>query len=170
MTRPLPAPIETPRLALEPITPDAAPEMLPVLAHPAIYRFTGGEAPTLSTLRDRYARQSTGRSPDGAQWWFNWMVRSDGAAVGFVQATVDDVDGDRVAALAWVLSPTAQGRGFATEAAEAATAWLAGHGCRRFTASIHPAHSASAGVARRLGMAPTGVVDDDGEDQWAVEA
>jgi len=170
MTRPQIVPLETPRLALEPITPDAAAEMVPVLADPSIYSSTGGEPPAIDTLRDRYARQAAGHSPDGTQRWYNWLLRSEGAAVGFVQATVDDVDDARPAELAWVLSPSAQGRGLATEAAAAVMAWLADRGSRRFVASVHPAHSASAGVARRLGMAPTGLVDDDGEHEWAVDA
>jgi RimJ/RimL family protein N-acetyltransferase len=41
-------------------------------------------------------------------------------------------------------------------------------GTRRLVAHIHPDHAASSRVAAALGMAPAGVVDDDGEEIWEL--
>ncbi|MGB0093567.1 MAG: GNAT family N-acetyltransferase [Solirubrobacteraceae bacterium] len=72
---------------------------------------------TLEDLRVRYARQVVGRSPDGRQRWLNWVARqrSDGAAVGIIQATV--TDDDRTAELAWTIAVAFQRRGYARKAA-----------------------------------------------------
>jgi hypothetical protein len=83
--------------------------MVQVLADPALYRFTGGEPPTLNGLRRQYTAQVAGSSPDGAERWRNWVVRlasrdrraGPGPAIGFVQATV--TRGGRSADIAWVI-------------------------------------------------------------------
>ena len=155
--------LRTPRLVLEPLSPAHAEEMAPVLADPALHRFTGGLPATVDELRERYARQVAGRSPDGRARWLNWVVRHGGDAVGHVQATVLDAATGPVAELAWVIGSAHQGRGFAREAAAAAvTALPAG---AALVAHIHPDHAASAAVARALGLAPTGAVVD-GELRW----
>ena len=87
--------------------------MVAVLSDPSLYEFTGGTPPTLEELTDRYTRQAVGHSPDGTEQWLNWVVLLDSAPVGYVQATVV---GDS-AEIAWVISPSVQGRGLATEAA-----------------------------------------------------
>jgi len=58
--------------------------MVPVLGAPDLYRFTGGRPPDAGELRERYARQVKGRSPDGRAVWRNWVARrrADGVAVG----------------------------------------------------------------------------------------
>jgi RimJ/RimL family protein N-acetyltransferase len=164
MERRLPTTIETERLRLVALTPADADEMVGVLADSALYGFTGGGPPALAELRARYRRQAVGTSPDGSEVWANWIVRrrEDGAAVGYVQASVG-VDG---ADLAWVIGTAFQGRGFAGEAAEAAAASLRAAGAGPLTAHIHPEHVASQRVAARIGLARSGEVDADGEEVW----
>src|SRR3954468_22439885 len=99
------------RLLLEPLTPAHADELAPLLADRALYEFTGGEPPSVAELRARYERQARGRSPDGSQRWLNWIVRCEGEAVGYVQATVDVAA--NVADVAWVVAARFQGRGYA---------------------------------------------------------
>jgi len=53
----------------------------------------------------------------------------------------------------------------ATEAAAAMVHWLRARGVDRLVAHVHPEHAASVGVARNLGLHPTGVIDD-GEARW----
>ena len=160
-------PVTTQRLVLEPLRPDHARELAPVLADPALHTFTGGQPADGAELRARFARQAAGRSPDGAQGWLNWVARdrATDAPVGIVQATVTDDEGVRTAALAWVVATSRQGEGLATEAAGAAMDWMRDHGVIRFAAHIHPDHAASAAVARHLGLAAT---DErrDGEVRW----
>ncbi|MCU1407413.1 MAG: hypothetical protein JWQ43_3716 [Glaciihabitans sp.] len=142
-----------------------------MLADTAIYTFTGGEPPSVEDLRRRYTAQVVGHSSDRAELWFNWiiMLRDTGAAVGFVQATVQatvhDAGPAPVAELAWVIAPRAQRTGLASEAARLVQAWLQFAGIHHFTAHIHPLHHASMGVARRLGLSASAVVLD-GETRW----
>jgi RimJ/RimL family protein N-acetyltransferase len=130
--------LTTQRLALEPLRPEHARELAPVLADPALHAFIGGEPATEDELRARFERQAAGRSPDGAQGWLNWVARDRAtrAPVGTVQATITDGDGVRSAALAWVVATSRQGEGLATEAARAAVDWLRGRGVTRFVAHI----------------------------------
>lgn len=153
--------ISTPRLKLDPLVVADAVEMVGVLSDPALYTFTGGEQPTLDQLDERYLYQSAG-SANEAETWHNWILRLDDTAIGYVQATVT---GD-CADLAWVVGVPWQGSGYATEASTAIRDWLAERGTVRFSAHIHPEHTASQVVASRLGLTPTGGFDDDGEMIW----
>jgi RimJ/RimL family protein N-acetyltransferase len=158
-------PLTTRRLELEPLGPDHARELARVLDDPALHAFTGGAPSTEDELRERYARQSAGRSPDGTQDWLNWVVRDSATreAVGTVQATVSDHG--RTAELAWVIATSSQGEGLATEAATAIRDALRADGVTMFVAHIHPDHAASAAIARRLGLRPTSP-RADGEIRW----
>jgi len=156
-------PITTPRLHLEPLRIDHAGELAPVLDDQALHAFTGGAPSTEEELRERYARQVAGRSPDGADDWLNWVVRDRATheAIGTLQATVSG----RTAELAWVIATSRQGEGLATEAATAVRDVLRSAGIATFVAHVHPDHAASAAIARRLGLQPT-QPRDDGEIRW----
>ena len=162
-----PGPLSGDRLDLEPLGVGHAEEMAPVLADPALHTFTGGEPATREQLRDRYARQAGGWSPDRSQRWLNWVVRrrEDARAVGFVQATVTCPTGLLTAEVAWVIALADQGHGYAGEAAQVMVDWLRRHGVRDLVAEIHPEHEASNRVARRIGLTPTRDVVD-GEVRW----
>lgn len=153
--------IRTRRMTLTPLAETDAAEMVEVLSDPALYVFTGGEPPRPDELEDLYRFQSAG-CPRDEEYWHNWILRLDGAAIGFVQATVTAETAD----LAWVVGTDWQGSGYASEAASAMRDWLAEKGVARFSAHIHPEHTASHGVAGHLGLHPTGLTDDDGEIIW----
>ena len=157
----------TDRLILEPLQLAHAEEMVVVLADDRLYGYTGGDAPTLEVLADRYRRQIQGSGRDDERW-FNWIARRSetGDAIGYVQATVE---GER-ADVAWLVGVDHQGCGFAGEAAATVLAWLVEFGVREVTAHVAVEHVASARVARRLGMARTGAIDDDGEEVWSTSA
>ena len=157
--------ISSARLRLVPLTVADAAEMAMVLSGDALYAYTGGAPPGLEELRARYAGQAAGRSPDGREEWRNWILRRQpgGQAVGYVQATITG-EGRR-AEVAWVVGLTWQGQGYATEAARALVAWLDSREVQVIQARIHPEHAASAAVAARAGLRPSGVVED-GEQLW----
>ena len=157
--------LRTDRLELLPLDVSDAAEMAGVLADPSVYRFIGGAPPSLVDLRERFGRFAAGRSADGRQLWHNWVVRlsADGTAIGTVQATVDVAQPN--AEIAWVIGVPWQGRGYASEAATALVAWLAGERIRSVIAHVHPDHAASAAVARRAGLLPTDELED-GERIW----
>jgi RimJ/RimL family protein N-acetyltransferase len=160
-------PIRTGRLLLEPLAVAHAVEMVEVLASPALYEWTGGEAPALADLEARYRMQSIGESPDGTEGWLNWVIRAaaSGGAVGYVQATLATHEETMVADVAWVVGAAQQGHGLAREAAQAMVSWLEGRGVGTVHALIHPGNAASAAVARRLGMSATSTMVD-GEIRW----
>lgn len=168
-------------MTLLPLSVGDADDMVGALADPSLYVFTGGEPPTLDALRERYRRQIVGRSADGNQVWLNAILRlcDGGAAIGYVQATITPArEPDRggaagrgdsrepTADLAWVVSADRQRNGYAGEAASAFAAWLKTTGNPVLTAHIHPANAGSARVAERIGLVPTGELDD-GEVVWS---
>lgn len=157
--------LETGRLRLTPLDPSDADEMVSFLGDDQLYDFTGGRPPALAELEERYRAQSAG-SPSEGEIWHNWIFRlvEDGVAVGFVQATLTDVEAD----IAWLIGPDWQGRGLATEAATAMIERLVAGGTRRLVAQIHPDHAASGKVAAALELVPTGEVDFEGETTGAL--
>lgn len=163
MTDRAPEAITTERLVLTPLDSADAIEMVHVLADPALYRFTGGEPPTLDALQARYRFQEAG-STDPRERWLNWIVRlaESHEAVGYVQATVTQADAD----VAWVIGTAWQGRGIAREAAAAMCEQLRAGGVEVIGAHIHPDHVASGRVAEAIGLRVTNEVDDEGERIW----
>jgi RimJ/RimL family protein N-acetyltransferase len=67
--------------------------------------------------------------------------------------------------VAWVIGSPFQGHGYAGEAAASMATWLRAAGVRTLVAHIHPAHAASGGVARAIGLVPT-AREVDGEVRW----
>jgi len=137
--------------------------MVPVLADPDLYRFTGGAPPGPEELERRYRAQIAGPArPD--ETWHNWILRrrSDGQVVGYVQATVTGTRAD----VAWLVGVPWQRQGYATEAARAMCDWLLAAGVEQLTAHVHPDHDASGRVAAAAGLTGTAVLDEDGERRW----
>ena len=157
--------IVTDRLELAPLTVADADAMVTVLADESMYLFTGGAPPTLTQLRERYRRLIVGRSDDGEELWFNWIVRlgDDHTPVGVMQATV--AAHGSAAEVAWEVGVPWQQRGIASEAAGAVVAWLVDHGVDDIRACVHPGHDASGRVAARAGLVATAETID-GEVVW----
>ena len=155
----------TETVTLRPLRVTDAAEMAVVLAHPDLYRYTGGEPPSTADLERLYAIQTRGRSADGTEEWLNDIVVVGDAqrAVGFVQATRPT--GQRTAEISWVIGQPWQRRGYAGRAALLLADDLRARGVTQVIAHIHPDHEASQRVAERLGMRPTDVFVD-GETRW----
>ena len=156
--------LHSPRLDLLPLRVEHAPEMAAVLADPALHTFIGGTPASPEALRLRYERLVAG-SPDPSVSWCNWVLalREDSRLVGTVQATVTGP----TAEIAWVVGTPWQGRGIATEAVRALVGHLGRRSVRTVVAHIHPAHAASAAVARAAGLQPTNE-EHDGETRWLL--
>ena len=159
----------TDRLRVEPLRVEDADDMVEVLSDARLYEFTGGSPPDLEELRRRFRVQVTEVSPDGRETWLNWVVRlrSDGTAIGYVQASVERASAD--VQVAWVIGRTWQGQGYASEAVGEMVTALRAAGTRRLVARVRGDHAASRRVAERAGLAPTGTVVDD-EDEWEWRA
>ncbi len=159
--------IRTDRILLTALSVADAEEMAEVLGDPGLYQYTGGGPPSPQQLRATYRRQLAGPA-DGGEIWRNWIIRArpGGQPVGYLQATIS-ADWRR-AELAWVIGAGWQRRGYATEAAKAVADWLRARGVGTLQAHIHPDHEASARVAARIGLRPTGTMQD-GEQLWLSE-
>ncbi|TFD49600.1 N-acetyltransferase [Cryobacterium frigoriphilum] len=69
----------------------------------------------------------------------------------------------------WVISPSWQGCGFASEAAQAMLEWLRSNGVNRFTSHILPAICASIRVAQNQALQAT-LSRKDGEIRWESQS
>jgi RimJ/RimL family protein N-acetyltransferase len=158
--------LESERLRLAPLTVDDADEMVSVLGDERLHEFIGGRPADLAELRIGYAAMIAG-SVRPEEIWMNWIVRrrSDGEAIGTVQATLNERDGQWSALVAWVVGVPWQGQGYASEAARTLVDWLAEQGVADIAAHIHPDHHASAGVAAHAGLHVTDE-DVEGERVW----
>lgn len=139
-------------VTLEPQTTAHAAELFALLDDPELYVFTDDKGPaSLEALTDRLRRLESRTSPDGAEHWFNWVVRSgEGAVVGYVQATVRP-GGE--AEIAYVFGRAYRGRGFATRACSAMLECLAAdYAVTRATATLDPQNAASLALLQRLGF------------------
>lgn len=159
-------PISTARLDLALLRVEDANEMAMLLADAQLHEFIGGQPATLAELRDCYARLVAG-SGDPDEVWLNWIARrrTDGQAIGTMQATLTNHAGRWSAAIAWVIGVPWQKQGYASEAAQALVTWLRRNGIHDIVAHIHPEHRASALVATRAGLQPTDAYVD-GEQVW----
>jgi RimJ/RimL family protein N-acetyltransferase len=151
--------------------------MLAVLAAPELYTFIGGTPPTLPELRDRYRRMVAGPQDGQPVGWLNWVIRQrqDQGLTGTVQVTIWLEPGGEAhpgflrASVAWVVGASWQGRGIATEAAQALIGWLREHEVTALMATIHPGNAASAAVAAQAGLVATADLIDD-EIVWVSSA
>ena len=112
------------RLLLEPLRPEHADELAPLLDDEALHTFIGGERPR-DALRDRYTRRSSaGRRRVAA------LAQLGGAPTSRRSRGRDDpghsrrADGALIGEVAWVIGVPHQRQGYAREAASTMVTWL----------------------------------------------
>jgi [ribosomal protein S5]-alanine N-acetyltransferase len=108
--------ISTLRLLLQPLTAAHAELLFGVMQDHALYAFIATPYPTdLEFYRQRLKTLCKCTSADGEEQWLNWTLRLrvDGAAIGYIQATVF---ADRTAEIGYVIGVPFQRNGYATEA------------------------------------------------------
>ncbi len=146
--------LKTERLLLEPLREAHAAEMFRVLVDPIIYTFLNERPPfTVEELRARYRFLEKGRSPDGRNDWFSWLIRdASGDGLGFVQA---EVYPRHAADLSVVLAPRAWRKGYAREALGAVIHDLGTHGeVVSFYATVSPRNEAAVNILEALRFRP----------------
>ena len=161
--------LETERLVLEPVGPQHARTLFPLVSDVRLFTYVDQDPPTsASELELRYRVWSRGSSPDGTERWLNWAARVRGTEeyVGWFQATVR---ADRTAEIAYVTFVEHQRRGYAREGAAAVIAHLVrSHLVTTINATVDPRNAASIALAKSLGMREIEPRDDD--LRFAVEA
>lgn len=136
---------------LEPQIAAHAQEMFAVLSDPAIYEYENEPPTSIDSLRARFTRLESRRSPDGQEQWLNWVIRlPTSELIGYVQATVH---ASGRAAIAYELSSAYWGRGLASRAVRAMISELAGrYQVRTLTAVFKRENQRSMRLLERLGF------------------
>lgn len=149
--------IETGRLLLVPCQREHAAALNGINKLPEVMKYMGGKGETLQETMKFIERVSQCWAENGCSWW-TLFEKASNECVGAV--TLQYLPGDAKGRLevGWRLAPSQQGKGFATEAGQAAIAY--GH--RNFegeqiVAVAHPENIASHRVMERLGMTYVGV-------------
>ena len=143
----------TAHLRIEPLRSTHAPLLFDALADPRIYAYVPDEVhTTVDSLTRRYAFLELGAPEGVSEVWLNWALqRVDSAAyIGTLQATVTP---HSHAYIGYVLTPSAWGQGFATEACR----WLVASLQKRFVlteilATVDTRNLRSLRVLERLGF------------------
>ena len=147
--------MRTCRLHLLPVSALDAESMHRGLQALNLYRFIPGEPPaSVDELRARYKRLESGRSTDGKQLWYNWVILDVASKchIGFVQATMD-IEDTYGCLLAYVLFEEAWGYGYGREAVGAVIQHLLRTlKCSTFKALIDTRNAPSINLVESLGF------------------
>lgn len=142
--------IETERLMLRPMEAGDVPALVALWTNADATRFMGGPRER-DFLEKTFAEDLTAPPLDYDLWPV--VERGSGACVGHCGLLDKDVDGVTEIELTYVIAPAYWGRGYATEIARALAVYAAESlALTRLIALIDPANSASAAVARKVGM------------------
>lgn len=143
----------TARLTYEPLRAEHAAMLFPLLADPRLYTYVPDEArATVALLAERFGELERGAPAEAGESWLNWVLlrHDDDVAIGTLQATVEQ--GGR-AWIGYLLTPSAWGQGFATEACMWLVAELARHWrVREILASVDARNVKSIAVLERAGF------------------
>lgn len=149
----LAAPIESPRLWLEPLRATHAAELFDGLQEPELYRWISMDKPeSVEDLAAHWRMLEGRRSPDGQFAWPIWVLRrkADGRCLGRLDAEIDaQLNAPN---LGYYLLRPAWGQGYASEAVQATTAALRERGVRRIVSTVTVGNQASARVLQKAGF------------------
>lgn len=147
--------LSTARLVLRPHRPDDLDACAAMWSDPAVVRFIGG-APSTREQTWRRILSYAGLWPLLGYGYWAVVDQSDGAYLGDVGFAhwrrALGPDFDAAIEMGWALSPQAQGRGYASEAVQAALAWADAAPPRRIVCMIAPENAPSLRVAARCGF------------------
>lgn len=152
--RHLSQPIETARLTLRPFTPDDFDDLYAYQSRPDVARYLYWPARDQTEVRRalREQCQETALDADGDWLTFAVACREAGRVVGEIGLKLVS-HRDRLGEIGFVFNPDYQGRGLATEAAQAMLALGFGPvGWQRIIGSCDARNLASARLMQRIGM------------------
>jgi RimJ/RimL family protein N-acetyltransferase len=148
-------PLHGARLHLEPLATRHAPAMFAAIADPALYTYIDhGPPASVAHLQSVYRRLQGRQSADGSELWLNWVLfgpdHPPAAPLGYVQASVL---ADGRSWVAYLLTRSAWGRGYATEAMQAVLRHLFGPlQVRLAMAQLEQDNLRSIALVQRLGF------------------
>jgi RimJ/RimL family protein N-acetyltransferase len=152
-------PLDTDRLALEPIGERHADAFFEPLHNDALYQWISMEKPSsVAWLRDHWRGIECRLAPDGQTAWPTWAVRRklDDAYLGRVDAEITlDLEASN---LGYYFFPPYWGQGYATEAVRAVTQHLLSQGVHRLVATVTAGNIASERILQKAGFIFTRVL------------
>ena len=148
------------RLRIESLRPEHASVLVAPLQDEAIYTWIPDEAPGLEALTARYQFLTAGRSPDGEEYWLNWVVFLKGTTtpIGTFQATIPK---GLNASFAYIVFPPFWRNGYAREmAVRILFDIFARYELRAIHAEIDTRNTASIKLVESLGLTRIKTVKD----------
>jgi ribosomal-protein-alanine N-acetyltransferase len=138
---------------IEPRQPHHAAELFLIMSDPLLYEYVdvAHRPATADALRERIARNASGKSPDGSQDWLGWVVKNElGHIIGYLTATIHQ-DGD--AHIAYGIGSPFWGKGYARHAAEQLITHLSQNdSVQRFCIIAERANTRSVLLAKAMGF------------------
>jgi RimJ/RimL family protein N-acetyltransferase len=145
-------PLVTERLHLRPHNVDDAEWLHELYSRPDVARHLLDEPWTAEVTREKLAERLAKTDIDGDTGALALVIEHDGVPIGDVALWLTDHE-QRQGEIGWVLDPDHSGRGFASEAVRAVIALGFDHyKLHRITAQMDARNSASAALARRVGL------------------
>ena len=145
-------PLATERLRLRPHNADDAEWLHELYSRPDVARYLLDEPWTAEVTHDKLTERLAKTDMDGETGALALVIEHDGVPIGDVALWLTDHE-HRQGEIGWVLDPAHGGQGFASEAVRAVLALGFDHyRLHRITARMDARNSASAALARRVGL------------------
>lgn len=145
-------PLATERLRLRPHNADDAEWLHELYSRPDVARYLLDEPWTAEVTHDKLTERLAKTDIDGETGALALVIEHDGVPIGDVALWLTDHE-HRQGEIGWVLDPSHGGKGFASEAVRAVLALGFDHyRLHRITAQMDARNSASAALARRVGL------------------
>ncbi|MFI7544192.1 GNAT family N-acetyltransferase [Actinoplanes sp. NPDC049599] len=153
--------LTTARLFLRPFRAGDHGELHAIAGDPAVVRWMdwGPNTPEVTAVFLAYALESECEEPRRT-WRFAVVRRSDGRLIGSAELHIESPE-HRRGTMGYLISPAAQGHGYATEGARAVLEFgLTAGGLHRITATCDPENHSSVRVLEKIGMSREGHLRD----------
>ena len=157
------------RLMMELIRKEHASKAFDVFQHRDLYMYLPQGVPTLYDLEKQYSAWECTDSPDGAEYWLNWVVvhKITQKIIGRVQIGIDK--DKKEGSIAYMIGVPFQGKGYGTESVQALLTHCKNkYGVLVFKAWIDTRNVSSIRLVEKLGMERIEFIEKadhfDGED------
>ena len=151
--------IKSARLNMTLVKKEHAPIVHSAFQDHELFTFLPNDPPLLSKLEDQYSFWEGRVSPDGSEYWLNYVVflLSSGEFIGTLQAGVHR--DTKEASIAYVIASQFQGVGLGTEMTQALVEHLkSSYGVRCIKAWIDTRNIASIRLVQKLGMSQVDLI------------
>ena len=150
--------LRTARLLLRPFRADDQAALQPIIGDPETARWSP-EEPIEAGAFLRYSLDFETEEPRN-HWRFAVLRQADGSLLGSAELHIESHE-HRRGTLGYLISPAAQGQGYATEAAQAVLDFGLGvGGLHRISATCDPENVGSSRVLEKIGMTREGLLRD----------